>query len=131
MVSATTASCPEAAATLAAMNGTIARSGSSRPWVQWNSSLAKSLTLLVLRRIKGRLASWTRCGGGGRGADALGGGRRRRCRDERGVAGAQGEIGRGAGDRRLRTGRPHLLFGLRAPLLRRRRRQGLARPGRP
>src|SRR5919108_5445719 len=42
MVSTTTASCPEAAATLAAMNGTIARSGSSRPWVQLNSILAIS-----------------------------------------------------------------------------------------
>ncbi len=39
MVSSTTASWPEAAATLAAMNGTIARSGSSPPWVQWNSIL--------------------------------------------------------------------------------------------
>jgi hypothetical protein len=29
----------EAAATLAAMKGTIARFGSSRPWVQWNSIL--------------------------------------------------------------------------------------------
>jgi hypothetical protein len=29
----------KAAATLAAMKGTIARFGSSRPWVQWNSIL--------------------------------------------------------------------------------------------
>ena len=41
MVRSTTASWPEAAATLAAMNGTIARSGSSRPWLQWNSILAR------------------------------------------------------------------------------------------
>jgi hypothetical protein len=41
MVSSTTASCPEAAATLAAMKGTVARSGSSRPWLQWNSILVK------------------------------------------------------------------------------------------
>ena len=36
---------PEAAATLAPMNGTIARSGSSRPWVQWNSILVNWLGL--------------------------------------------------------------------------------------
>src|SRR6266568_441387 len=42
MVSSTIASWPEATATFAAMNGTIARSGSSRPWVQWNSSRAIS-----------------------------------------------------------------------------------------
>src|SRR5919109_797743 len=51
MVSTTTASCPEAAATLAAMNGTIARSGSSRPWVQWNSSLAMSVLLVAPGRM--------------------------------------------------------------------------------
>src|SRR5918996_252558 len=63
MVSTTTASCPEAAATLAAMNGTIARSGSSRPWVQWNSSLA-TLASSVAGRIYGRLASGSRRRGG-------------------------------------------------------------------
>ena len=50
MVSTTTASWPEAAATLAAMNGTIARSGSSRPWVQWNSILVTWLDLPGSRR---------------------------------------------------------------------------------
>jgi hypothetical protein len=47
MVRTTSASCPEAAATLAAMKGTIARSGSSRPWVQWNSILATLASSLV------------------------------------------------------------------------------------
>ena len=50
MVSTTTASCPEAAATLAPMNGTMARSGSSRPCVQWNSILVNRLDLPGSRR---------------------------------------------------------------------------------
>jgi len=56
MVSSTTASCPEAAATLAAMKGTIARSGSSRPWVHGNSILAKvaSSVLAVATARPGR-----------------------------------------------------------------------------
>src|SRR4030095_886259 len=64
MFSTTTTSCPEAAATLAPMNGTIARSGSSRPWVQWNSILVTWPTSRVVVAPRGQTSLGSRRRGG-------------------------------------------------------------------